>query len=62
MHIEYYMYRKVQDSLVDSHDSSIEKRVELQVGLQILADIRDRPKYTLKQTLISELMISSGLT
>ena len=42
----------IQDSHVDSDDSSIYERA----GLEFLADIRDRPQYTMKQKLISELM------
>lgn len=42
----------LQDSLVGSDDSSIYERA----GLEFLADIRDRPQYTMKQKLISELM------
>lgn len=42
----------LQDSLVDTDGSSIKERV----GLEFLAYIRDRPQYTIKQKLISDLM------
>jgi len=44
----------LERSIVESDDSSIEERA----GLEFLAEIGDRPQYTMKQKLISKLMSS----